>query len=645
MEITFGGVGIEVEVGEKTQAALAAATAAAASAATAGEHLADLAETLDGAIGLFTAHTVPDFVGVESPGAATADYFGAFLALNFQITAETVVDGLGAFVNSASTITIWKATATNLVDGKLTASSVVTRDLGDSVTTGGVVTGTVDFDAAALAPLGDLTGHFLVWGGNCAYAEGDPPEAGEEWAVIDTGTGAVDLQTNREIQMKLRYHDSFTYTLDYTGEQIIAAIEALPSAPTAKMRTAARDYGFFPQALVRAEAVAPNDIPTVTLGAAYAASTLNGDLYSAPNLRLDTSADKIAFLGGVAVMGGGGGWQARGAWYGLGLAGNGFGAIEFDHDGDAFEVCIQTYGDRMRILVDDRIVYFSAALPLTGEFHYALVEFPTARARRVRIEYPDRPIMGISVADPAEVAVRTRDYPLFTFLADSFGEGTTGTAYSMDGQVVSAVRALGGHCPHGGVGGTGLINPGGGGRVRFTDADRLKDLTMAGVTDAITGQAVAVDCGLLLMSINDSPAVDFSAYGATFQAAIENRVWAVIDAWQAAQPGKPLVVIGPTAPNSTPATSINDLYRIRDAGQQAAFGAAPGNVWFIDRFSPAVPLLRQGVYSNAADQASLYTIGTEYEPPDPTHPNQAGHTLDALWLAQELRALILGQFG
>jgi hypothetical protein len=38
--------------------------------------------------------------------------------------------------------------------------------------------------------------------------------------------------------------------------------------------------------------------------------------------------------------------------------------------------------------------------------------------------------------------------------------------------------------------------------------------------------------------------------------------------------------------------------------------------------------------------ASLYGFG----PADGTHPGQAGHNLDALWMARQLRSLILDEF-
>ena len=167
---------------------------------------------------------------------------------------------------------------------------------------------------------------------------------------------------------------------------------------------------------------------------------------------------------------------------------------------------------------------------------------------------------------------------------------------------------------------------------------------------------------------------------------------------QAQRPGKPLVVFGPTWPNENPPL---DIYRMRDAGQEVCQSLP--NVWFVDRLG-AGPMLRKGTLSSTAttgtltnaskiitalastsgvgvgsmvlgtgipvgarvasvdsatqvtldvnataggagialifrnDPAAMYTVTG-----DTTHPNQFGHNLDALWLARQLRELILTQ--
>ena len=232
----------------------------------------------------------------------------------------------------------------------------------------------------------------------------------------------------------------------------------------------------------------------------------------------------------------------------------------------------------------------------------------------------------------------------------------------------------------------------------------MTDLTMLGATDSAQGLNTAPALGIVLMSMNDQGLAStmWSPYGSSYQAAINNRCWALIDAWQNANPGKPLIFYGPTWPSGDP---VLDIYRMRDATQEACWGAAKSNVWFIDRLNP-LPTLRNaanafisttGTTTNASASitaipsttgivqgagiegigiaagarvasivsataitidppatatgtaVALVTRNTHssiygYGPADGTHPGQAGHNLDALWMAREARRLILTEF-
>jgi adenine deaminase len=83
---------------------------------------------------------------------------------------------------------------------------------------------------------------------------------------------------------------------------------------------------------------------------------------------------------------------------------------------------------------------------------------------------------------------------------------------------------------------------------------------------------------------------------------------------------------------------IAEILGLEDRGTLRVGAHADVVVMDWDRLAPG-PILRGGVYSNAADQASLYTMGAT----DPTHPTPAGHTLDALWMARQVRGLVLGE--
>lgn len=281
----------------------------------------------------------------------------------------------------------------------------------------------------------------------------------------------------------------------------------------------------------------------------------------------------------------------------------------------------------------------------TGGLYYLRVAFPAADTRRIRIETAGLPCNGVHVASSAEISSTSREYPIATLVGDSFLEGSGAEM----GDVTSTVlaRALGLNCALAAVGATGVVNPGnnntaGFPKVNFADPNRLQDLTLSGVASAQTGAAANPRLGLVFGSLNDNglAAAIYTPFGASLQLAINNRAQAIIDAWVAARPGRPLVLFGPVwpsgAPNNRPPL---DIYRIRDGLAEAAWSRANENIWFIDRLTTT---RREGIYSTVGDQASLYTGG--FTGTDPTHPTPAGHRHDGLLDAAQLRRLILTEF-
>lgn len=470
------------------------------------------------------------------------------------------------------------------------------------------------------------------------------------------------------------------------------------SASTQALVSAIRNNGVFVQPTARLSA---NNTPVVTLGAAGAASTINASTAGQPNFLISDS--KIKWLAGPTAFDAGTlTWLARGAWYGTGRAAQ-YAAIEFNHTGTAFEFsCMGAFNaatNSARIVIND-VAAVPINVPNDGSVRYVKFVFPVSATRRIRIEGASGKFRGINVVSTGEVTPTGRTYPLISVMGDSFAEGT-GATLQMDGEAVALVRALGGNIALGGVGGTGVLNPGSGGRVAWTDSTRITDLTMSGVTDAL-GNPIAPALGIVCMSMNDQGLAStiWSPFGSSFQAAVNNRVWALIDAWNASNPGKPLIFFGPTWPTGDP---VLDIYRIRDATQEACWGASGANVWFIDRTNPlttqrsgansfinttgtttsgsssvtAIPSTTGMFVGSAIDgngitpgariasivsgtaitidppatatgtavalatrntHASIYGVG------DNTHPSQSGHNLDALWMAREARRLILTEF-
>jgi hypothetical protein len=228
-----------------------------------------------------------------------------------------------------------------------------------------------------------------------------------------------------------------------------------------------------------------------------------------------------------------------------------------------------------------------------------------------------------------------------TLMGDSFTEGTGADVGFFEAVVMA--RALGMSAALAGVGSTGMLKPGvnnvfGQPLVPFTNATRLKDLTLAGATSAHTGTSAVPNIGVVFGSLNDN-AFDYAGAGyASLTDGIVDRSLTIVDAWVAANPGKPLVFFGPTWPSGPPSNRAPlDIFRIRDGIQRAAFMAASDNVHFADRLEPQ---MREGVYSTATDQAFLYTGGSDGT--DATHPTPAGHRFDGLHMAGLLKTLIFG---
>lgn len=431
--------------------------------------------------------------------------------------------------------------------------------------------------------------------------------------------------------------------------------QALKSANTAALVRAIRNNGSF---VLPTSSLAANDVPTLTLGANAATSTINGA--AARTASVPRTDPRLTYVSGIPVQAGtiyprDVYFTSRGAYYGTANAGGAplratsYFAYEFVHTGTVFEIPIYGgmggAGVNLRVLVNNAMGATTSVPNSTGGLYYVRVEFPAAGKRLIRVETSGLACNGVHVANAAEVTSSGRNYPTVTMIGDSFLEGSGSEIGDIYGTVLA--RALGFNGAAAGVGATGMINPGnsntaGFPKVNFTDPNRLQDLTLADVSSAHSQTSAIPSLGLVFGSLNDnglSPAI-YSPFGPTLQAAISNRALAIIDAWQAARPGTPLVFFGPVWPSGAPNNRAPlDIYRIRDGLAEAAWGKASQNVWFIDRLAQP---RREGVYSTTTDQASLYTGGSTGT--DPTHPSPAGHRHDGLQDAAALRRLILSEF-
>ena len=430
-------------------------------------------------------------------------------------------------------------------------------------------------------------------------------------------------------------------------------LDAVKSANTQALIKAIRNQGFFPRP---AYALSVSDTPALTLSAGGANSSITGT--SADVSAVPRTDARLTYVSGPPIVRGPpypqyNYFTARGAYLGTSngtdpLRGSsGYFAFEFFHTGTVFEIPMYASGAtgvNVRILVNGAVGGMLSVPHNTGGRHMARVEFPVAGRRLIRVETIGIPCNGVHVANATEISSVARDYPLVTLLGDSFVDGT-GMEVG-DSQPAVLGRALGFNMAIAGAGGTGLINPGdnntsGQPKVAWTHVERLRDLTLANVTSAQNAQPAKPALGIAFASINDQGIATeaWSPFGATLKAAITNRADVLIDAWLAANPGKPLVWFGPTWPSGQPNNRpTQNLYRIRDGVAEACWARASDNVWFIDRLMPGK---REGVFSTATDQAALYTGGATGT--DGTHPTPAGHRFDGLHDAAQLRRLILSE--
>lgn len=428
----------------------------------------------------------------------------------------------------------------------------------------------------------------------------------------------------------------------------IAALEASSSTGGKSANTqtliAAVRRGWFPQPGSR---LAANDTPTFTMGANGAASAITGSAL------IPMSDARFSYPFGVPVLAGSGYpsnnyYRARGGYYGFASDGttpvyaSGFFGAEFSHTGNQLEFSVLGQGSgNLRIYVNGCLVT-DTAVTINGGLYLLLMQFPTSGTRLIRMECANIPFGGVRIGSANSIAAIGSTYPIVSVLGDSFVEGassppvsgSTGVAVvSAGGELGVMARACGLGLFGGGVGSTGLINPGGantggGQKVNFVDPTRLKDLTMAGLGLG------APTLGMIFNSVNDvniSSSV-YSAYGATLETAITNASLIAIDAWVAANAGKPLILWGPLSAAGSPSNPPGPgTYNVRDGAMKAAYMRQRDGVYFIDRMMPSV---REGLNTNTSSQASIYTGN------DNTHPTGSGHEWDGLRFASQLRELV-----
>ena len=260
--------------------------------------------------------------------------------------------------------------------------------------------------------------------------------------------------------------------------------------------------------------------------------------------------------------------------------------IEFLYDGRKLEIVEYTQGEWFTPIFDGVIGPTYKNTPIDATLRYRLLDFGKENIGRIRLQltyYKGLHIEAGSTIKP----VPAPKGPRAIFLGDSYTEGSGGSCYG--GYVIYAGIAAGLDAWHSGVGGTGIVNNGGGldGKVKFRD--RVS-------TDVISFNP---DVVVIAGGINDAGLVHDSRTLSEYRAEYD----LLIEAIKTGLPAAKIVVLGPFSPQ-TPSSLDPRLVTIRDANQAAAKAAG---VPFIDVF-----------YFTDANKS-------KYISDDNVHPNVAGH--------------------
>lgn len=232
-----------------------------------------------------------------------------------------------------------------------------------------------------------------------------------------------------------------------------------------------------------------------------------------------------------------------------------------------FGTAANKYG--IRVWVDNKLVSMDQ-IPTSYyngvDASYEKMTFSTTEMRRFRLEMNGIHFGGIKIATGAtleKVDSRLKK-PRVIFMGDSFTEGTgVGAGNTWRGMPHLLATKFDWDVWISGAGGTGYVNPGTGGRVKF--GDRIQN-------DVFDNSP---DCIVISGGINDSG----TAQLLTLAEEVE-KLYTLIDA---SVPGIPIVIIGPFWATSNPTAGViqaRDI--IRDAANRHGY-------WFIDPLNESDP--------------------------------------------------------
>lgn len=281
----------------------------------------------------------------------------------------------------------------------------------------------------------------------------------------------------------------------------------------------------------------------------------------------------------------------------------------FGLDSDSFVFYLRGNGSYAGIEVDGADDWSRIYTAPDGDFHFYTVKFVSRARRQIALKLGSNYQFGgiyISPASGLWPGILPRQHRLI-IIGDSFTEDSASTSWGTG--LMSLFRNL--DVWSSGVGSTGYVNPGTGGRTNFQA--RI-------VPDVITNSPEYV---LFAGGINDSQLTTNAVASNTLYSACLNLYQTV----QSNLPACRLVVLGPFWSRTPPALPTDSIYTVNAAISNACVDAGIASNYIDTLSDPWVT----GVWNQPdSGNAVVYTSA------DGTHPTQQGHWNLAYHIASEL---------
>ena len=339
-----------------------------------------------------------------------------------------------------------------------------------------------------------------------------------------------------------------------------------------------------------------------TIGASSATSSITSGVYipsvSGSGSYATALLDRIAYRGGGGIVPVSVDYPGNQYVKGTSLTSTASGSAPFCTDimtdAPVVEFRYNGGGDKIRIRVDGQLV---SATPITlvndGSFYFLPITFATRAFRRISIEQgSSSKFSGFQIGPSDTIELPAMRGPRCIVVGDSFTEGTGATAGAASDWVRRFGEAMGwDDVWASGVGGTGYLNPGTAGRVKFRDR-------LANDVIPFAPQIVMWAGGL-----NDQ--------GTYTAANIQAEALACYQAIQAGIPGVVQVVLSPFWPagvETYPTSLLDTRDAIKAAAAAASTTAQP--VYFVDLIEMPVGATPVTTTLAAASSASATSLSS-----------------------------------